>query len=63
MLAFSSCNSGAEANEAALKLSRKTGRKKVVSTIGGFHGRTMGALSLTGTARKARLVRTDYRKD
>lgn len=42
------CNSGAEANEAALKLSRKTGRRKVVSTIGGFHGRTMGALSMTG---------------
>ena len=46
------CNSGAEANEAALKLSRKTGRKKVVSTIGGFHGRTMGALSLTGQPEK-----------
>lgn len=42
------CNSGAEANEAALKMSRRTGRTKVVSTIGGFHGRTMGALSLTG---------------
>ena len=46
------CNSGAEANEAALKLSRKTGRKRIVSTIGGFHGRTMGALSLTGQATK-----------
>lgn len=46
------CNSGAEANEAALKLSRKTGRKRVVSTIGGFHGRTMGALSLTGQPAK-----------
>ena len=46
------CNSGAEANEAALKLSRKTGRKRVVSTIGGFHGRTMGALSHTGQAAK-----------
>jgi acetylornithine aminotransferase len=42
------CNSGAEANEAALKLSRRTGRTKVVATEGGFHGRTMGALSLTG---------------
>ena len=42
------CNSGAEANEAALKLSRKTGRSRIVSTVGGFHGRTMGALSLTG---------------
>jgi acetylornithine aminotransferase len=46
------CNSGAEANEAALKLSRKTGRTKVVSTLGGFHGRTMGALSLTGQSEK-----------
>lgn len=46
------CNSGAEANEAALKLSRKTGRKRVVSTVGGFHGRTMGALSLTGQPAK-----------
>lgn len=42
------CNSGAEANEAALKLSRKTGRYKVVATQEAFHGRTMGALSLTG---------------
>ena len=46
------CNSGAEANEAALKLSRKTGRDRVVSTIGSFHGRTMGALSLTGQPEK-----------
>ena len=46
------CNSGAEANEAALKLSRKTGRNKIVSTVGGFHGRTMGALSLTGQPEK-----------
>lgn len=46
------CNSGAEANEAALKLSRKTGRNRVVSTIGSFHGRTMGALSLTGQPEK-----------
>lgn len=42
------CNSGAEANEAALKLSRKTGRTRIVATQGAFHGRTMGALSLTG---------------
>ena len=42
------CNSGAEANEAALKLSRKTGKSRIVATIGAFHGRTMGALSLTG---------------
>ncbi len=46
------CNSGAEANEAALKLSRLTGRSKLVSTIGSFHGRTMGALSLTGQISK-----------
>jgi acetylornithine aminotransferase len=42
------CNSGAEANEAALKLSRKTGRSRIVATTGSFHGRTIGALSLTG---------------
>ena len=46
------CNSGAEANEAALKLSRKKGRKKIVATIGSFHGRTIGALSLTGQESK-----------
>ncbi|MEU4741184.1 acetylornithine transaminase [Actinosynnema sp. NPDC023658] len=46
------CNSGAEANEAAFKLSRRTGRTKVVSTEGGFHGRTMGALALTGQPAK-----------
>ena len=46
------CNSGAEANEAALKLSRLTGRKRVVAAIGAFHGRTMGALSLTGQPSK-----------
>ncbi|MFI5937015.1 acetylornithine transaminase [Actinoplanes sp. NPDC051494] len=45
-------NSGAEANEAAFKLSRLTGRTQVVSTVGGFHGRTMGALALTGQAGK-----------
>ena len=42
------CNSGAEANEAALKLSRKTGRTRIVATKEAFHGRTLGALSLTG---------------
>ncbi|CAB4878148.1 unannotated protein [freshwater metagenome] len=46
------CNSGAEANEAALKLSRKTGKKKIVATTGAFHGRTIGALSLTGQSSK-----------
>ena len=40
-------NSGAEANEAAFKLTRRTGRTKVVVAEGGFHGRTMGALALT----------------
>jgi acetylornithine/N-succinyldiaminopimelate aminotransferase len=47
------CNSGAEANEAAFKLSRRLGRTHVVSTVGGFHGRTMGALALTGQPAKA----------
>jgi acetylornithine/N-succinyldiaminopimelate aminotransferase len=46
------CNSGAEANEAAFKIARRTGRTKIVSTIGGFHGRTMGALALTGQPAK-----------
>ena len=46
------CNSGAEANEAALKLSRLTGRRGIVATQGAFHGRTMGALSLTGQPSK-----------
>jgi acetylornithine aminotransferase len=40
--------SGAEVNEAAIKLSRKTGRTRIVATTGSFHGRTMGSLSLTG---------------
>ncbi len=42
------CNSGAEANEAAIKLSRLTGRKEIVAAVGAFHGRTAGALSITG---------------
>jgi len=46
------CQSGAEANEAAFKLSRKTGRVRVVAAQGAFHGRTMGALSLTGQPAK-----------
>jgi len=45
-------NSGAEANEAAIKLSRLTGRKKIISTLGSFHGRTIGALSITGQIAK-----------
>lgn len=46
------CNSGAEANEAALKISRRTGRSRIVAAQGSFHGRTMGALSLTGQPAK-----------
>ena len=46
------CNSGAEANEAALKLSRKNGKYRIVATQEAFHGRTMGALSLTGQPAK-----------
>ncbi|MEU6975927.1 acetylornithine transaminase [Streptomyces sp. NPDC046371] len=42
------CNSGAEANEGAFKLGRLTGRPHMVATGGGFHGRTMGSLALTG---------------
>lgn len=42
------CNSGGEANEAAFKLTRLTGRTTVLAAENGFHGRTMGALSLTG---------------
>jgi acetylornithine/N-succinyldiaminopimelate aminotransferase len=41
------CNSGAEANEAAFKMSRRTGRTRLIAAEGGFHGRTMGALALT----------------
>ncbi|CAB4626250.1 unannotated protein [freshwater metagenome] len=44
--------SGAEANEAAIKLSRKTGRTEIVAMNGSFHGRTMGSLSLTGQRSK-----------
>src|SRR5207249_5181082 len=51
-------NSGAEANECALKLARRHGRAldpsggrlEVVAAHGSFHGRTMGALAVTGTA-------------
>lgn len=42
------CNSGGEANEAAFKLARLTGRSRVLAAQDGFHGRTMGSLSLTG---------------
>jgi acetylornithine/N-succinyldiaminopimelate aminotransferase len=45
-------NSGAEANDAAIKLARKvTGRRNVVATVGGFHGRTISTVSATGQAK------------
>lgn len=52
------CNSGAEANEAALKLARKWGqehggRVEIVSTTNSFHGRTIGSLSATGQTKYA----------
>ena len=40
-------NSGTEANEAAFKITRQTGRTKIISTEGSFHGRSMGALAVT----------------
>lgn len=46
------CNSGAEANEAAFKMARRTGRPNVVAAENAFHGRTMGALALTGQPAK-----------
>ncbi|MFF2114483.1 aspartate aminotransferase family protein [Rhodococcus sp. ACS1] len=46
------CNSGTEANEAAFKLARATGRSKIIAAENSFHGRTMGALALTGQAAK-----------
>jgi len=49
------CNSGAEANEAAIKISRLTGRTQIISTIGAFHGRTAGSLSITGQESKRTL--------
>jgi acetylornithine/N-succinyldiaminopimelate aminotransferase len=42
------CNSGAEANESAFKMARRTGRPKIIACENAFHGRTMGALALTG---------------
>ncbi|MFF6957012.1 MULTISPECIES: acetylornithine transaminase [unclassified Streptomyces] len=45
-------NSGAEANEAAFKIGRLTGRQHMVATDGAFHGRTMGSLALTGQPKK-----------
>ena len=49
------CNSGAEANEAAIKIARKfggRGRHSIVTAFGSFHGRTLGALALTGQPAK-----------
>jgi acetylornithine aminotransferase len=46
------CNSGTEANELAFKLSRLTGRTRLVAAQEGFHGRTMGSLALTGQPTK-----------
>ena len=42
------CNSGTEANEAAFKLARLTGRSEIIAADRGFHGRTMGSLAMTG---------------
>ncbi|CAJ1502549.1 acetylornithine transaminase [[Mycobacterium] burgundiense] len=46
------CNSGTEANEVAFKMTRLTGRTKLVAAQGAFHGRTMGSLALTGQPTK-----------
>jgi acetylornithine aminotransferase len=46
------CNSGTEANEVAFKITRLTGRVKLVAAQGAFHGRTMGSLALTGQPTK-----------
>jgi len=46
------CNSGTEANEAAIKLSRRTGKKQLIAAHNSFHGRTMGSLSITGQITK-----------
>ena len=46
------CNSGAEANEVAFKMTRLTGRTKIVAAQNSFHGRTMGSLALTGQPAK-----------
>jgi acetylornithine/N-succinyldiaminopimelate aminotransferase len=44
-------NSGAEANEAAFKITRRTGKTKIIACEGAFHGRTMGSLALTHNPR------------
>lgn len=45
-------NSGAEANEAAVKLARLTGRRRILAAHRGFHGRTLGSLAVTGQPAK-----------
>ena len=56
------CNSGTEANEVAFKITRLTGRTKLVAAEGAFHGRTMGSLALTGQPSKQEPVRTASRR-
>lgn len=46
------CNSGGEANEAAFKIARRTGRSRILAADNAFHGRTMGALAMTGQPAK-----------
>jgi len=46
------CNSGTEANEVAFKITRLTGKTKLIAAQGAFHGRTMGSLALTGQPSK-----------
>lgn len=54
-------NSGAEANEAALKLARHhTGRPTVIAMRGGFHGRTLGALAVTASEKYRRYALPEY---
>ena len=58
----SSATPGTEANEVAFKLSRLTGRTKLVAAQEAFHGRTMGALALTGQPSQAGAVRAVARR-
>lgn len=51
------CNSGTEANEAALKLAKLTGKRRILAAQHGFHGRTLGALSITGQPGKQQAFR------
>ncbi|AZA09366.1 acetylornithine transaminase [Corynebacterium pseudopelargi] len=51
------CNSGTEANEAALKIAKLSGKRRVLAAQHGFHGRTLGALSITGQPAKQRPFR------